>query len=144
MSLDGQGAANRVSRVVGKNSPLDLLSDPHRRLRQSEARLRADEGLAYGLNCSPCDRLVRSPDVAPLRGSITEEEATETPHPTRSLSCLHSSGLNPAPQVDLGPIGGALLVWICVEGRGFDSLRAKEELDKWADLAEYLQKRPQK
>ena len=51
MSLDGQGAANRVSSVVGKNSPLDLLSDPHRRLLQSEARLRADEGLAYGLNC---------------------------------------------------------------------------------------------
>jgi hypothetical protein len=32
-----------------------------------------------------CDRLVRSPDVAPLRGSIKEEEATETPHPNRSL-----------------------------------------------------------
>ncbi len=69
-------------------------------------RVRASEGLAYGLSCSPCDRLVRSPDVAPLRGSITEEEATETPHPNRSLSYPHSSGLNPAPQVDLGPIGG--------------------------------------
>src|SRR6266851_1906830 len=37
-------------------------------------------------------RLVQSPDVAPLRGSIIEEEATETPHPSRSLGCLHSSG----------------------------------------------------
>ncbi len=60
-----------------------------------------------GLSCPPCDRLVRSPDVAPLRGSITEEEATETPHPNRSLSYLHSSRLNLAPQVDLGPVGGA-------------------------------------
>jgi hypothetical protein len=60
----------------------------------------------YGLDCLPCDRVVRSPDVAPLRGSIKEEEATETPHPSQSLTRLHSSGLNPAPQVDLGPIGG--------------------------------------
>lgn len=64
----------------------DLLSDLHRQLLQAEPRLRASEALAYGPSCSPCDRLVRSPDVAPLRGSITEEEATETPHPTRSLT----------------------------------------------------------
>ncbi len=30
-----------------------------------------------GLSCSPCDRLVRSRDGVPLRGSITEEERPE-------------------------------------------------------------------
>ena len=49
-----------------------------------------------------CDRLVRSPDVAPLRRSIKEEEATETPHPNRSLHLLYSRSRDPARQVDFG------------------------------------------
>ena len=48
--------------------------------------------VAYRLEYSPRDRLVRSPDVAPLQGSITEEEATETPHPSRSIAAVTLTG----------------------------------------------------
>jgi hypothetical protein len=80
--------------------------DLHRRLLQAEARLRVTAsygGARIWTELLACDRLVWSPDVAPLRGSITEEEATETPHPSRSItcSCVHSGRLNPALQVDL-------------------------------------------
>src|SRR4029450_8017996 len=46
------------------------------------------------------------PYAAPLRGSIKEEEATETPHPNRSLHLLHSRGRDPARQVDFGLMSG--------------------------------------
>ena len=79
---------NKTSRTISRVSMIHL------------ARNRVKNG-----GSSPCDRLVRSPDVAPLWGSISEEEATETPLRADHVSRLHSSGQDPLLLVDLGPLG---------------------------------------
>ncbi len=88
----GGGMCSGPSRVP-KGHALD-------RRRADPAAKRSDATRLYviasGTGSHPTDlaaepRCRGGADVAPLRGStITEEEATETPHPSRSHSRLHS------------------------------------------------------